>query len=318
MSEERVWNEPLISVVIPTYRRPETLRVAVASILSQTYGRLELMVVSDGPDAETAEVMREIVAGDARVRYHELGANSGPAEARNVGVRMTTGEWVGFLDDDDEWLPKKLELQIAAMQPGDAERKMMISCRCIYRHGSQDDVWPQRPIREGEGLGEYLMRRPGIFERPGVIAIHTLLVPRGVLEASPLMTEKDHEDWAWMLDAWNRVGARVRFVWEALVVYNIVMDGMSRSRRLNWEESLEFADKYKEGIGRRGYNSFLATKVALKAKRGGDRRGLWTITKRVMGNGPGWLDGLFLFGMWVLPDAVVYRAWKKSLEAGKK
>jgi len=301
---------PLVSVIIPTYRRPGLLRLAVDSVLAQTYPNLEVIVVHDGPDPETAEAMRGI---DPRVRYHELAVNSGPGAARNAGIDLARGEWIGFLDDDDRWLPHKLQTQIAALVPG--ERNIILASRCIYEHGDRRDIWPARPIGENEDLADYLLCRNGIFERPGVLPIHSLLVPRHLLTEVPLVTAADHEDWSWMLHVWHRAGARFRFIWEPLVTYTVAVDSISRSRRMNWLDSIAWANLNRAWIGNAAYASFLATKVALKAKRKRDWRGLLHITRLVWATDPSLLNLTFLAGMFLLPSSLLNAAWRKSLKS---
>jgi glycosyltransferase involved in cell wall biosynthesis len=83
-------------------------------VLEQTYGDLELIVVDDGSTDATMEIVRSI--DDPRLRYVRLNGNRGAPTARNVGIARTTGRYVAFQDSDDEWLPAKLELHIAAFE----------------------------------------------------------------------------------------------------------------------------------------------------------------------------------------------------------
>lgn len=105
-------NQPLVSVVIPTHDRPNLLERAVRSVLDQTYGELELIVVDDA-SAEPIGLDR-IADFDAikDVRCIRLEENQGGAGARNAGLTAVNGEYVAFLDDDDEWLPEKVERQV--------------------------------------------------------------------------------------------------------------------------------------------------------------------------------------------------------------
>jgi len=97
---------PQFSVIIPTYNRREFLQKAVATVLSQTFGDWELIIVDDGSTDDTAAM----VAGytDARIRC-VVQENQGPAAARNYGLRLATAPWAAFLDSDDWWLPEKLQ-----------------------------------------------------------------------------------------------------------------------------------------------------------------------------------------------------------------
>ena len=308
----------LVSIVIPTYRRVAEMRAAVASALAQSYTNIEVLVVADGPDAEARAAVEGI---DPRLRYLELAVNSGPAEARNAGMRASRGEWLTFLDDDDTMLPGKIERAAALADPNHPRR--MISCRTIYRRdgqrdGRRDDVWPARPIAADEDVAEYILVRPSLLGRPGVLPLQALLIHRSVLERVPFTTHKDHEDWAWLLEAWHLAAARVEFVWEPLVVYNIATESISRSRRMNWRDSLEWMERYQGWISRRAQNSFLTTKVALKAKRAGDWRGLLLVSGKVLRNRPSLLDLMFLAGVALLPRAVLQMAWKQSLASGER
>ena len=303
----------LVSVIIPTFRRAKEVRVAAESALAQTWAHLEVLVVSDGPDAETRQAIEGL---DDRLRYIELPENVGPAEARNAGVDASHGEWLTFLDDDDLMLPGKVEAEMRIADPEQPWR--MVSCRTLYRRGHREDAWPARPIAEGEDIADYILLRPSLLGRPGVIPIQTLLVHRSIVERVPFTTHADHEDWAWLLEAWHLAGARVVFAWEPLVVYNIATESISRSRRMNWEDSVRWAQTYRRWIGDRAYSSFLCTKAALKAKRGEDWRGLRTIAKEVLPCKPKVLEWTFLAGTAVLPGPVLAAVWRRSLRSAKK
>jgi hypothetical protein len=155
--------------------------------------------------------------------------------------------------------------------------------------------------------------RPSLLGRPGVLPLTCLLLHRSVLEAVPFASHSDHEDWAWLLEVCHGRQVRIKFVWEPLVVYNIATERVSRSRRMNWRNSLEWAMRYRHWLSPRACNSFLSTKVALKAKRAGDSRGLREIIRLVLGNGASSIDILFLAGIALLPSFVLHAAWKRSL-----
>lgn len=108
-----------VSVVLPTHRRPTFLSRAIDSVRAQTLQAWELIVVDDNdPDSahrrETETVM-EYFAHDGRIRYLRHPHNRGGAAARNSGIAEAAGEFVAFLDDDDEWYPTKLAAQVAQL-----------------------------------------------------------------------------------------------------------------------------------------------------------------------------------------------------------
>lgn len=99
-----------VSIVIPTYNRDYCLSRAINSVLRQTYEKFELWIIDDGSIDNT----RHLVAAfnDKRINYFKI-KNSGVAQARNIGIEKSSGDLLAFLDSDDEWLPTKLEKQLA-------------------------------------------------------------------------------------------------------------------------------------------------------------------------------------------------------------
>jgi uncharacterized protein (TIRG00374 family) len=111
---------PKVSVVIPTHNRPGLLGRAISSVLAQTFQNFEVIVVDDGTEKRAEEAVR--VSHDDRIRYIKNEKSLGGGGARNVGIRAAKGEYVAFLDDDDEWAPEKLKVQMRAFEkaPEDA------------------------------------------------------------------------------------------------------------------------------------------------------------------------------------------------------
>jgi glycosyltransferase involved in cell wall biosynthesis len=102
----------MISVVIPAYNAGSCLGRTIDSVLAQTYGEIEIIVVNDGSLDNTEEVVKSY--GKKVVYIHQ--DNAGSSVARNTGIRRARGEWIAFLDADDEFLPDKLERQLALLE----------------------------------------------------------------------------------------------------------------------------------------------------------------------------------------------------------
>jgi glycosyltransferase involved in cell wall biosynthesis len=101
-----------VSAIITTFNRAPLAKKAIQSVLAQTYADFELIILDNSSTDGTEEMVKSF--SDQRivyVKHPQLGISA----ARNLGVRTARGEFVGFLDDDDEWLPKKLELQVALL-----------------------------------------------------------------------------------------------------------------------------------------------------------------------------------------------------------
>ncbi|PCJ01721.1 MAG: hypothetical protein COB14_03515 [Alphaproteobacteria bacterium] len=116
---------PLISVVVPTYNRPDFLIKTMCSILNQSYKNIELIIVSNGKSDDNENAAKSF--NDDRVRYIDQENSGGPAGPRNHGMRLASGKYIAVCDDDDLWLSDKLEKQISAMEAD-------FSCGLCYTH----------------------------------------------------------------------------------------------------------------------------------------------------------------------------------------
>ena len=107
---------PRVSVVIPTYRRPELLGRALQSVLEQSFQNFEVVVVDDNtrglPAQQATEKLIKTHLNDPRIRYVVNNDSVGGAEARNIGIREARGEYIAFLDDDEDWEAQKLARQV--------------------------------------------------------------------------------------------------------------------------------------------------------------------------------------------------------------
>lgn len=110
----------LVSVIIPTYNRPERAIRAVDSVRAQTYRALEVVVVDDRSDASCQRALRDALWSRDKVRLYVNDGPKGCAGARNVGLEAAKGAYAAFLDDDDEYLPTKIAAQVneLASRPG--------------------------------------------------------------------------------------------------------------------------------------------------------------------------------------------------------
>jgi len=144
----------LVSVVIPTYDRPDLLRRAVDSVTNQTYKNIELIVVDDASPNSNAEdeVYRAFPNLDDRfhrVVFYRQVTNRGVCEARNKGLELSEGDYVAFLDDDDAWKPEKLERQLTVAKANDVS---LVYC-WVRRTGPEGDT---RAINKKDAEGKVI------------------------------------------------------------------------------------------------------------------------------------------------------------------
>lgn len=108
----------LVSVVVATYKRQESLKKALESIVNQTYNKVEIILVDDNANEKWNEKVKKIV--DEMIEKHPIvyiknNINKGSAETRNIGIKRASGEYITFLDDDDIYLPNKIKNQVEHM-----------------------------------------------------------------------------------------------------------------------------------------------------------------------------------------------------------
>ena len=130
-----------VSAIIPVYNRAESLPAAVESLVATRYADLEIVIVDDGSEDESATLARDLAIRHpslVRVAGHPDGRNHGPGASRNLGVRLSTGEYVCFLDSDDRVLPHRFEV---AVQVLDADETIDAVCEpCAVEDASGELV----------------------------------------------------------------------------------------------------------------------------------------------------------------------------------
>lgn len=115
---------PLVSVVVATYKREDALRNALNSLVEQTYKNIEVVLVDDNANEEwntKVEAVIQAYKEQCDINYIQNKMNKGSAETRNIGIRVAQGEYITFLDDDDMYLPKKIENQLKHMRETQAD-----------------------------------------------------------------------------------------------------------------------------------------------------------------------------------------------------
>lgn len=208
MTEER----PLVSVVVTTYERPQKVRRAIESARNQTYDPLKIVVVEDGSDSGVEQWMDEEGFDDVKYVCHDR--NRGLAAARNTGIEGTSGEYVAFLDDDDEWKPRRIEAQVERLtEESDLDNLGVVYCAVEIRTPEGDVTDYIEPRNEGP-------LAKAIQSEGALTLSSTFLFRREALETVGGFDERlpssiDHD--IWMSLAVN--GYRAIAIEDPLVVY---------------------------------------------------------------------------------------------------
>lgn len=321
--------EKLVSVVIPTRNRPEMLMRAVRSALNQTYQEIEVIVVIDGPDANTVKTLEEET--DRRVKFISLEASVGGGEARNTGVRASTGEWIALLDDDDEWLPGKIRGQMdaaAALEYGN----VILSTKYMERSIEETRVFPMRMPDAGESLESYLCCPRGLRSGGEVLQTSTLMAPRDLLMRVPFVPGlKRGQDFMWLIQASSLGCASFHVVPAVLSIFN--SDGFTDDKRVsskpNWRSFYDCVRENRRLFTPSAYGYCIATRILTDAVKCDTPV---SIKLRLLGecmrNGSGSMKCMFLFlYVWLIPPntrnrlgeglrAITKRATLRSSQVG--
>lgn len=142
----------LVSVVLPTYNRGEMLKNTISSIVSQTYTNWELIIVDDASNDNTEEIVNDF--NDSRIHYTRNQKNFGANYSRNRGAALATGEYLAFIDSDNEWSPEKLERQMRCFK---AESVLdLVFCKVLVKDGELEKNVPDEEIKD---LKEIMVRK---------------------------------------------------------------------------------------------------------------------------------------------------------------
>jgi glycosyltransferase involved in cell wall biosynthesis len=268
-------NHPLVSAVIPTRNRPELVRRAVCSALSQTYPNLEIVVVVDGIDTATVETLEAL--NESRVRIVALTENVGGGEARNIGVHEARGEWIALLDDDDEWLPKKTERQMEKIQ---SENREILFCATQYIDKKGERVikypalfpTPSQPISEYLFCGiSYLGRRETFLQTSTWMGRRSFFIDHPFTPGL-----KRNQDSDWLIRTFRDGLNKAAFVPEPLAIFEDRRDIKRISTSLDWEYNYHWAQRNAELFTTKSYAFYLMTGCAVTSAQQG--AGMGTLT----------------------------------------
>lgn len=292
----------IVSAVIPTRGRPLLLSRAVQSALAQTLREIEVIVVIDGEDASTQFLLEELARDDHRLRILPLPHRVGGSDARNAGVDAAIGRWIAFLDDDDEWLPGKLQAQMEAMQRSHAPI-VLGTCRLLARTPGKDYIWPRRMPARHEQLGEYLLARRTLTRGEGYMQTSTFFVSRALMQAQPFKSgQRKHQDTEWVLRLGRLAGVEVVFVDDVLAIHHIEEDRVTVSSRSDWRYSLAWVQRDRHLFTPRALSGFVLHQIASEASDQGDWRAVAPLLLESMRYGKsGARDYAIFLAMWLLP-----------------
>lgn len=245
--------KPLVTVIIPTYKRAEMLQRAINSVLEQSYEKVEVVVVDDNnPESEwrskTASIMEQYAA-DSRVRYICHPKNLNGSAARNTGISQANGEIVTFLDDDDIYLPDKVTKQVDYLLSHPD-----IHCAvCGWNRGGKDTIPP-----EDEAVAYNLLSGEHL-----ILTITIMMWKNDALLCGGFDTTfKRHQEASFIL-RYLRNGGKIGIVREVLVSINMEDRSNEAAPKQNEEQILHYLNTFPDMINR------------CEEQRPGSKRAIW-------------------------------------------
>ena len=253
---------PKVSIIVPVYNTEKYLKQCIDSITVQTLEDLEIIIVDDGSKAECAELCDELAKRDSRIKViHKV--NGGLGFARNTGMELVSGEYVGFIDSDDYIKPEMFEALYTAAVKNDADIAISGTCFVGGNTFSQDGDYIEKPsfdketVFEGEGMKTLLLGVVGALPREAEDSRYGVSVCKNIYKRSLLQREKIEffserqiisEDTMFMVDYIKRAQKAVG-VPGAFYCYRRNDESLSKSYRADrFEKVLIFLAELEEHI----------------------------------------------------------------------
>ena len=209
-------SQPLVSIIMPCFNAAATLPAAIESVLNQSYPAFELIIIDDKSTDQSASIIDDYSRIDDRIKLFSNSGRRGVSNARNIGIRSAVGQYICFLDADDFYFSRSLEIRIAKLQQD--------GCKVIY--GSY-----YRLLNDGRKI---FVDPPERVKYSDMLLVNHIGNLTGLYDAgyfgNVLQDETRHEDYA----MWCRLIAKVDFAYKAssepLGVYRVSNDSLSGNK----------------------------------------------------------------------------------------
>ncbi len=217
---------PKVSIIIPTYNSSLFIKRTIESVIDQTFKDWELLIADDCSTDETFKIVEEIAKENNKIKIFKTPKNSGgPALSKNIAMEKAQGEYIAFLDHDDEWLPEKLEKQIEYFKENKDKKIGLVSCGANLINEKGICFSQYNPNKVKYSFPDILLRNP-------IYSNSSVMIKREVID---LVGGRDtdmkySEDW----DMWIRIakaGYDLCFVNQILFNYHFHSNNVTKAKK---------------------------------------------------------------------------------------
>lgn len=252
-------NEPMVTIITPTYNRADFILQAVDSVLLQTYTNFEFLIVDDGSTDDTRDILQPVQA-DSRVRYFHQD-NQGQSVARNLALSEAKGEFVCFLDSDNYWPAEKLEQQVELFSQH--PEYDVIYGDIVFIDENDHEVSRKNMRRYSGHIAKFMIR-------DNCVSMNTAMARRRCFDELGAMSGRRRvaDDY----DLWLRFSARFQFLYvpKFLAYYRVMDDQISsdKTRRFdsNWQIITDFRREFPNAMSEQEFDSGIAAFHCRKAR----------------------------------------------------
>lgn len=271
-------SNPLITVITPTFNRADFIEEAVNSVLAQTYGNFELLIVDDGSTDDTKAVLAPALQ-DTRVQYFYQ-QNQGQSVARNLALAKAKGEFICFLDSDNYWPPEKLESQV---------RQFAENPDYDVVYGDIIEIDEQGREVTRKNMRRYSGNISSFMIRDNCVSMNTAMARKRCFDELGAISGQRRvaDDY----DLWLRFSAKFRFLYvpEFWAFYRVMENQIStdKTRRFdsNWQIITDFRQAFPDAMPEKdfriGFSAFHSRKARYLASKGAKKEALREISRAI-------------------------------------
>lgn len=234
-------NEPLVSVIVPAFNAAKTIAETISSALNQTYGNIEIVVIDDNSNDNTAEIMGEMCGRFKNIIYHKNATKTGPSASRNIGIASSSGNYIAFLDSDDLWLSGKIRRQVDYFLSYPDISLVFCKSKILRYQGMLDCPNVKFPkeifVSQEKAYGRLLLSN--FMNTSSVMVRKIIFKETGYFDENIFLAE-DHDLWLRIL----KEGFRFGFIDEFLVIYRDNPAGTSKNPTKFESTKLDFLKKH--------------------------------------------------------------------------